>query len=123
MSEPSASRSLIARIFTSQEEVRLRSGWRLLFHTILFLTLLLVITGVLFALSLLVVQISIDSPFLLSLATFIAVLLSTWFARRFFDHRDLPSLGLRRNPYAVKDLLFGFLLTALLMGGLFVMFI
>ena len=123
MSEPSASRSLIARVFTSQEEVRLRSGWRLLFHTILFLTLLLVITGVLFTLSLLVGQISIDSPFLLSLATFTAVLLSTWFARRFFDHRDLPSLGLQRNPYVVKDLLFGFLLTALLMGGLFVIFI
>ena len=123
MSEPSVSRSLIARIFTSQEEVRLRSGWRLLFHTILFLALLFVVAGVLIILSPLVGQSFFDSPFLNSLATFIAVLLSTWFARRFFDHRDLSSLGLRRNPYAVKDLLFGILLTALLMGGLFVIFI
>lgn len=123
MSEPSASRSLIARVFTSKEEVRLRSGWRLLFHTILFLTVLLVVTGVLFTLSILVGQNLVDSPFLLSLATFIAVLLSTWFARRFFDHRDLPSLGLQRNPYAFKDLLFGILLTAILMGGIFVIFI
>ena len=122
MSEPSASRSLIARVFRSQEEVRLRSGWRLLFHTILFLTLLLVVTGVLFTLSILLGQNIVDSPFLLSLATFIAVLLSTWFARRFFDHRDLPSLGLQRNPYAFKDLIFGILLSVILMGGLFVIF-
>ncbi len=123
MSDPTVSRSLIARIFISPDEVRVRSGWRLLFHTILFLTLLVIVTGVLFTLSLLLGQFYTDSPFLLALTTFIAVLLSTWFARRFFDHRDLPSLGLQRTPYAFRDLLFGFLLAALIMGGLFVIFV
>lgn len=123
MSEPSASRSLIARIFTSEDELRLRSGWRLLFHTILFMTLLVVVTGVLLILSLVFGQDFVESRFLFSLATFIAVLLSTWFARRFLDHRNFSTLGLQRSSNAITDLLFGFLLTGALMGLLFGLFL
>ncbi|MBE0411833.1 MAG: CPBP family intramembrane metalloprotease [Anaerolineales bacterium] len=113
-------RSVLAEIFLTPEEKRLRSGWRLIGHLMLF-----ILIGVLFiipsALILPLFSADIDELLLYSaILGFPAVTISVYLARRFLDRRSFASLGLYINPQAVKDLGFGLGLTALMMGLIFV---
>jgi membrane protease YdiL (CAAX protease family) len=107
----------LRNLFVSEDEQRLRSGWRLiaqfalmLFLTFAFLTLFTVISQATPLLAFL------GDPILISLASYT---LSIYLARRWYDHRDLLSLGLHWNPAASRDLIAGIALPALLIGLIF----
>jgi membrane protease YdiL (CAAX protease family) len=107
----------LRNLFVSDDEQRLRSGWRLiaqfalmLFLTFAFLTLFTVISQATPLLAFL------GDPILISLASYT---LSIYLARRWYDHRDLLSLGLHWNPAASRDLIAGIALPALLIGLIF----
>lgn len=116
----SPDRSFFQRLFVSPDEDRLRAGWRLLGQGLLLLisvalfgvlgsTLLSFLTDFSFAGFLLI------STLIISLAATISVFI----ARRYLDRRSFTSLGLKGNRQAVLDLLFGFALTGLMMGLIF----
>jgi membrane protease YdiL (CAAX protease family) len=103
-----SNRSLLARIFLSPEEPRLRAGWRLSLH----LLLLILISIAFLIIGLLITSLShIDLIVLL-----VAVSLTTWIARRFFDRRSFRSLGFQITRHTLPDMAFGFALPAMIMG-------
>ncbi len=109
----------IRRILLSPDEPRLRAGWRLLLHTLFFgLSLSLLTLGVVMVLwnngGLFELGLPLDATIEL-----IAILLATFAARRWLDRRSFISLGFRPDAHAVKDLLVGFWIPALLMGLIF----
>jgi membrane protease YdiL (CAAX protease family) len=112
-------RSLFQIIFVSPEEPRLRAGWRLLLHAILYIVILTTLTvGALFF-------IQAEPGFLLSsdstviLIDVIAVLSATYIARRFLDYRSFISLGLQIDLNTISDMVIGFLIPGLLMSLIF----
>jgi membrane protease YdiL (CAAX protease family) len=115
----STQKHLFLRIFLSPDEPRLRTGWRLLLHTLL----LGLITSILL-LALLFMPVSIDGTIfetnLLSLVIeFVSIGSATWLARRFVDRRSFLSLGFALTRQAWMDLVIGFAIPGLLMGLVF----
>lgn len=121
--------SLIRRIFLSPSDSRLRSGWRLLIHTILVIILLgvfqLVFTLVSLQTGLLndtdlrdAMEGSLGSP-LLMIPSVLAITLATWLARRWFDRRSFLGLGLHWDRNSALDLAFGILAPGLLFGAIY----
>ncbi len=119
---PIRPRALIARVFVSPGERRLRAGWRLLLHGALLLLLLLPAAAV-FAVASAPLGLAPDSTTLLLTldagASLGAVLLATWLARRSLDRRSFGSLGFSVDRRTLPDLAFGFALPAVLMGLVF----
>jgi uncharacterized protein len=113
-------RSVLAEIFLTAEERRLRSGWRLigqLMLLLLFLFLLGIPVTLLYPLS----TANLDQLLLVStIIGFPAITISVYLARRYLDRRSFASLGLYINPQVLRDLGFGFGLAALMMGLIFV---
>ena len=117
-------RSIVKRLFLSPEERRLRAAWRLLLHAGLMGILTVVVSlpvGVAAAVvAALQPSVSIleSTPILLasSLASLVAITLATWLARRILDRRSFRSLGLQVDRHTLPDLVFGFMLTGLVMG-------
>ena len=107
----------LSRLFLSQRERRLRSGWRLVGQMamlLFFLVLFGIPTGILL---IAFPGITREGIFTLDKAlTFLAVTASVFAARRLLDRRSIASLGLDWNRQAVRDLVFGFLLAGLLLG-------
>ncbi len=107
-------KSIFARIFHSPEERRLRAGWRLLGQFLIMATLSflfgLIILGVLGP-----TQIS-PIEWIAQVSNFFTITVGVYIARRLLDRRSFLSLGLKWNAKAVRDLLFGFLLTGFMMG-------
>lgn len=109
-------RSLLATLFISPNEPRLRAGWRILAHLML-LTALVTLGSILAA------------PVLLSNSqtawvlgqgiVLVAITMATFIARRWIDRRSFASLGLRWDRQAGRDLALGILLPALQMGMIF----
>ncbi len=106
--------NLVARIFFSSTERRLRAGWRLLAQSMVMLTIGLFaavasfITGFFFA---------IDNELLLSqVIALLSITLSVFLARRFFDKRSLVSLGLRLDRQALADVAAGLVMSFLMIG-------
>ncbi|GAB4495833.1 MAG: type II CAAX endopeptidase family protein [Anaerolineales bacterium] len=114
-------KQLLSKIFVSPGEARLRAGWRLLAHLFILMllgTLFSVIFGVLLYFQPIDNE---DTLFLASnLINFLAITLSVYIARGYFDRRPMSDLGLRWNPQAGRDLLLGIAIAALMMGGIFV---
>ena len=114
-------RPLFQRIFLSPDERRLRSGWRIFGQTILLLFFSSVFATIYFGLT---IFSPLQEPLdwlnigLLNgqVVTLLAVTLSVFLARRFFDRRTFTSLGLGWNATALRDLLFGIFLAGLIMG-------
>lgn len=110
-------RSLLARIFISLDERRLRAGWRLagqLALLFVFFACIGIPLGIIFALT------PTSSEEMLSLfgeaVSLFAITLSVYLARRFLDRRSFVSLGLKWDSQAIWDLTFGIGLSGLLMG-------
>lgn len=108
---------MIRSLFYSSSEHRLRAAWRLagqlllLFFIFLLLGIPLGFWAAFFP--------GLTEAVLLaagSLILAVAVTVSVLQARRLFDRRTFTSLGLDRESPAARDLLFGFLLSGLLMG-------
>jgi membrane protease YdiL (CAAX protease family) len=112
-------RPLWMRLFLSPDEPRLRAGWRLLLHSIGFGIALSVLT--LLAVMLIYNQGGTFSYGLPIDATIelLAVLITTYAARRLLDRRSFASLGFNLDKHTVSDLFVGFLIPGLLMGAIF----
>ena len=110
---------LMKKILFNKGEGRLRAGWRILIFLILFWCLS--------ALSLVIKPLFGDitkreylesySLVILLILT-IAATVSVWISRKYLDRQTFASLGLWLSRRAWKDLLFGFVLSAV-MAGLF----
>ncbi|NUM48470.1 MAG: CPBP family intramembrane metalloprotease [Anaerolineales bacterium] len=120
MTQKSSSRSFIAKLFLSPHERRLRAGWRLLAHGLIFGVLMLFFGGGLGVLFLFTGNEALLNNQLVNQAIFMLALTgSTYLARRFVDRRPFTSLGLMWDAHAGRDLLVGFLIPAVLMGAIF----
>jgi len=109
-------RSILARVFLSPNEPRLRAGWRLLIQTIL----LIVLGAVL----------SIASSFLgplngsllwSQILNFLIITGSVYIARRWLDKRSFESLGLKLDKQTLLDILAGIGITFVQMGFIYIL--
>lgn len=114
--QPSQNRSLLATIFLSPQERRLRAGWRLLLQTALYLVLAILFTIIASVLGLGIGTLGILSEIL----DFLAVLASVYIARRWLDRRSLESLGLKFSVQSLIDILAGIGISFLQMGFIYV---
>jgi uncharacterized protein len=110
----------LSRLFYSRSERRLRAGWRLLGQLALLL-ITLVLFGIPVGILLVAFPgIPLEGVFFLDRALmFLAITVSVFVARRLVDRRTIASLGLVWNRQAMRDLVFGFLLSGLLLGLVF----
>ncbi len=130
----------IRRFFAIEEERRFRMIWRLVLQSIVMLAFVLIVSliigigvGVAYALGLGELDFSfadpasasavlVQNPVFLSISsmgTTIAIVGSVVIAAWLFDRRPLADFGLRLDGPWWRDLAFGLLLGALLMGGIF----
>jgi hypothetical protein len=115
-------RSILAQIFISPDERRLRAGWRLLLQSIILLILLTLVSIAVLIVSFVVGQdLNLLQPLSLVnlLPATIAMTLSVWIARRLFDRRSFISLGLRFDSLALPDVVVGFLIAGVMMGVIY----
>ncbi len=115
-------RSLLASIFITPGEQRLRAGWRLFLQFFLTLGTLILLGGLISAGLTLLPDFWLSDLFILAVSqaiTFLAFTISVVIARRFLDRRSFASLGLQRNKHALRDLLFGFFLPGLMIGFIY----
>jgi uncharacterized protein len=123
-SQSSTERSILSKLFISEDERRLRAGWRLALHSLFTVSIMflfgipVVLATVFFSGSANADRLA-SSLFLSEVILFPAILISTWVARRFLDRRSFRSLGLKIDRRALFDILLGFIIPALLMGLIF----
>ncbi|MBL6981276.1 MAG: CPBP family intramembrane metalloprotease [Anaerolineales bacterium] len=109
----------IKSIFTNPDEGRLRAGWRLLAHFCI-LAASLVAFGVIASPLFLWAERSGSSFLLLNVLVALAgITTSVIIARHFADKHSFVSLGLKLDSKALRDLFFGFALTAAIMGFIY----
>jgi membrane protease YdiL (CAAX protease family) len=131
MDEKPDQRDILARVFISPSERRLRAGWRLLVQSGIMLVIAIVlsigvsiiIAGIAFINSDLLTSGGIPEELLLALTIIVAlpaITLSVWIARRALDHRTFTSLGLELKAPAARDLLVGFFIPAPLFALIFI---
>lgn len=120
--------SLLKTIFLSDQEPRLRAGWRLLLHILL----LLLISACLAVLAAIVLFVSgsisvllaeLEPIYLLFGAVLetVAITASIFLARRYLDKRSIESLGLKLNRQTIVDLLAGIGITFIQMGLIYLL--
>lgn len=124
MKNPPEQRFPIAALFfipdASRGSRRLRAGWRLLAHALLFALLALFIGGGIGVVLLLNRRTDLLANQLINQGVFLlCVTLATYLARRWVDRRTFTSLGLDWNGQARRDLLAGFFIPAGIMGVIF----
>lgn len=120
---PALKRNLLGRIFISSHKRRLRVGWRLLLHYLLF-NIVLAFAAILIELVMAGRGPSMLDPHPGPIPTavqLIVIFLVTWYARRILDKRGFSSLGLRQDKYALRDFLAGFIIGAVMIAFLFVL--
>ncbi len=110
-------RSILAVIFLSPDEARLRAGWRLLIQILMMLVLSIVIS-IAFAPLLLSLQ-GTAIFFFGQIAELIAFTASIFLARLFLDRRSIASMGLRLDRRVWKDFLAGIGITFIMMALVF----
>ena len=113
--QPRQERSIVAQIFLSPDEPRLRAGWRLLLHTLLMLVFGTVIGAIALALGIL----DLDSIWG-QVLNFLIITGSVYVARRWLDKRSFESLGLKLDRHTLIDLLTGIGITFVQMGFIYV---
>lgn len=107
------------RYFYNEAENRLRAGWRI---ALFFLALGIIGNALIFGTQAIIggrPEPGLGRDFMMIgvLAVVMTALLP--FGRRFLDKRDVLSLGLRFDGLAVKDLVFGWLLSGVMAGAFF----
>ena len=113
--QPRQERSILARIFLSPEEPRLRAGWRLLLHIFLMLLFGSILGVIAIALGIL----DLDSIWG-QILNFLIITGSVYVARRWLDKRSFESLGLKLDRYTALDILAGIGITFVQMGFIYV---
>ncbi len=120
MSRKTSSPSLLANIFLSPNERRLRAGWRLIVHGLIFVVCAFVFGGTTGMVLFLTGNGDLIENQLVNQAIFlVSITLSIYVSRRFVDRRSFSSFGLGLNPRAWRDLWVGFLIPAVVMGAIF----
>ena len=113
--QPRQERSILAQIFLSPDEPRLRAGWRVLLQTLLIFVFGTVIGAIALALGIL----DLDAIWGQVLNFFI-VTGSVYVARRWLDKRSFESLGLKIDRHTLVDLLAGIGITFVQMGFIYI---
>ena len=113
--QPRQERSILAQIFLSPDEPRLRAGWRLLLQTLLMLVFGTIIGAIALALGIL----DLDSIWG-QVLNFLIITGSVYVARRWLDKRSFESLGLKLDRHTLIDLLAGIGITFVQMGFIYV---
>lgn len=110
-------RSILARIFVSPDEPRLRAGWRLFLQVILlfvFGIVVSIIAGFIGFIDETATSISNQ------IFNFIVITGSVYVARRWLDKRSFESLGLTLNVQTLFDVMAGIGITFLQMGFIYI---
>ncbi len=107
-------RSLLAQIFLSPDETRLRAGWRLLIQTLLMFVFGIIFGGIAILLGLLDLD-SLGGQIL----NFLIITSSVYVARRWLDKRSFESLGLKLDRHTLLDILTGIGITFVQMGFIY----
>ena len=118
--QPAQERSILANIFLSPDEPRLRAAWRLLIQTIIFIFLGVIIFIVASFLGLDSEEVP-AALILQQLLSFIAVTGSVYIARRWLDKKSFESLGLKLNQQALFDILAGIGIAFVQMGFIYIL--
>lgn len=113
--EPRQERSILAQIFLSPDEPRLRAGWRLLLHTLLMLVFGTILGAIALALGIL----DLDSIWG-QVLNFLIITGSVYVARRWLDKRSFESLGLKLDKHTLLDILAGIGITFVQMGFIYI---
>ena len=108
-------RSLLASVFLSPEESRLRAGWRLLPQLILYILLSIVFFDISSALG----HESSVSSILDRIMDFFAITCSVYLVRRWMDKRSFESLGVKISRQSLIDIFAGIGITFLMMATIF----
>jgi len=117
----SPQRPLLAAIFISPSEPRLRAGWRLLIQTILLIPFSIVAGLIIFFLPTDLTSSPTSYPLIVGeLAELFAFAGSIYIVRRFLDKRSVGSLGFKIDKHAALDILAGIIITFMMMGSIFV---
>ena len=112
-------------IFLNSEEKRLRAGWRIL----IFLIFFFIFTSLIFVIRPLLGDDLTKREFLKHYGLIIVAIsalgatVSTIVSRRLLDKKSFLSLGLTWDKQAIKDLIFGFLLSFIMAGTFFLLLI
>jgi len=94
----------IKSIFISPNENRLRAGWRLVLQSLLLIFILIPLAVVAVFLG------SVTDLAISNVVSFLAITVSVFLARRWFDRRSVTSLGLDVNRQALLDVVVGILI-------------
>ena len=108
-------RSLLASVFLSSEESRLRAGWRLLPQLILYILLSIVFFDISSALG----HKSSVSSILERVMDCLAITCSVYLVRRWVDKRSFESLGVKISRQTLIDIFAGIGITFLMMATIF----
>jgi len=103
----------IAAIFYNKSEKRLRAGWRILIHLVLF-----VLLGVVGAFVASQINDRAVSQAVNAVIYLLAALGATWLAARFIDRRRFAEYGFHMSAGWIGDFVFGLVLGAALMSGI-----
>src|SRR5512134_1104225 len=116
--QPKRERSILAWIFVSPDEPRLRAGWRLLIQTFLIFVFgaIITIVGGFFGRFF---EGSIASIWN-QLINFLVITISVYVARTWLDKRSFESLGLKLDHQTLPDILAGIGITFVQMGFIYV---
>ena len=118
--QPPQERSILANMFISPDQPRLRAGWRLLIQIIiyLFLGIVVFITAVFLGFE----PGSSSFAFLLEqVLNLIVYTGSVYIARRWLDKKSFESLGLKLNQQALVDVLMGIGIALVQMGFIYIL--
>jgi uncharacterized protein len=113
----SPKRSLLAVVFLSPNEPRLRAGWRLLAQTLAMLVIAIPLSLLVF-----ISMLAIGAQWQLLIGEVVELIVLTasiFLARRFLDRRSIISLGLKLDRQAGKDILAGVGITFIIMAMVF----
>jgi membrane protease YdiL (CAAX protease family) len=116
--ETKQNRPILARIFLSPDEPRLRAGWRLLLQTLLLFVFGMVISYVVLHLGR---GFDINSLLLNQVLNLLIITASVYIARRWLDKRSFESLGLKLDRQTIRDLLAGIGITFVQMGFIYIL--
>src|SRR5690349_5379550 len=114
--QPAQDRSVLARIFISPDQPRLRAGWRLLLQTILLFIFGAVVSIVSSFFGRLNASILWEQ-----ILNFLIISGSVYVARRWLDKRSFESLGLKLDRSTLVDILTGIGIAFVQMGFIFVL--
>ena len=108
---------MLKNLFVHPEQQRLRTGWRILLQIILLVLLTILAAPFFVGLASLTPALAfLGDSFLIQA---LALTGSIYLARRWLDRRSFVSLGLRWDDLAIRDLMLGIILPAVLFGLIF----